>query len=327
MAKTMRCDHIAWMQCTNENNRLRLQENFRLSSIVSSLPDPFNQYPGTIAFYGKRHMQNALREVFPRNKFRRSSGRSLLNLRLDIVSERQDHPILFADGDLTNLESTCFSGTCHMSKTLPTSWNGVDAQQVGRLLHARLAWLFVDVICVFAEDYGGLTGIMDLISRFVSCGSASSLPQATRPSLIIATPSWTRSSTLAVIEKDTLHQTIKERSRAMESVFSSIKVLELTDSTVSSLARYRRLKEVLLNELDHGRIIRLETKTLFLAEHLVAFWMSASRSIASDAFRDFDFIQASRQDLRTPQDFTSHLSTFVNCALTYGCSHTTCSVL
>ena len=158
-------------------------------SVISDLPDPPHQFPGIITFYGKRFMQNALRALFLRNKFRRSSDRSLLNLRVDIGFEGQENPVLFADGDLAGVESSCSSRTCHFSRTLSTSWDSMKAYNIGFSLHARLAWFFVDVICIFAEDYGGLSGTIDLISKLVECGSASTLPRQVRPSLVIATAS------------------------------------------------------------------------------------------------------------------------------------------
>ena len=317
MRSTSKCEHIAWMQCANDHGKPFLHESFRLSELVQSLPDPNIQTPGLIVFYGKRNMQGALREVFPRNNFRRQSGRSLLNLRIDADSQESQRPVFFADGDLFNNDSTCIRTSCHYSRAIPAYWSDEQKANVPMALHTRLAWLFANVICIFAEDYGGLERVLDLLQSLVAFDSASSLPPRVRPSLVIVATRWSRSPTMRVLEQEAVHRV--RTSEILKKAFAKVQILTTADDTISNLARYRRLKEVLFNELDGDAQVRRESHALFSAVHLEGFWNEAIEHTASDLSKVFDFILATRRERPIPRELDRYLKSFLDLAWSHGC--------
>ena len=264
-------------------------------------------------------MQGALREVFPRNNFRRQSGRSLLNLRIDADSQELQRPVFFADGDLFNNDSTCVKASCHHSRAIPAYWSDEQRSNVPLALHTRLAWLFTNVICIFAEDYGGLERVLDLLQSPLAFGSASSLSQRVRPSLVIVATSWSRSVTMRVLEQEAVHRVKTATSEILKKTFSKVQILTTADSTISNLARYRRLKEVLFNELDSDTQVRRESHALFSAVHMEGFWNEAIEHTASDLNKIFDFILATRHERPMPQELDGHLKSFLGLAWSYGC--------
>ncbi|KAH6719518.1 hypothetical protein BKA61DRAFT_473258, partial [Leptodontidium sp. MPI-SDFR-AT-0119] len=52
---------------------------------------------------------------------------------------------------------------------------------------ARLFSLFINILYIFTPDYGGLNRVVDILVGWTAIGSASSLPDAVRPRLVVVT--------------------------------------------------------------------------------------------------------------------------------------------
>src|ERR1700730_273767 len=70
----------------------------------------------------------------------------------------------------------------------PQTKNGLPQRQdLIDFIYDRLFSLFIDVLCIFAEDCGGLAGVVIKLTTWASMGSASNLPGAVRPRVLAVT--------------------------------------------------------------------------------------------------------------------------------------------
>lgn len=93
---------------------------------------------------------------------------------------------------------------------------------------------------------------------------------------------------------------------------SAINVVSVLPSgKISNEARYRPLKECLLNALEQVRQNRKDTRLLFSAAHFSALFKYACQHFAQTIQQPFNFIKASRTYNPVAPDFKQHISNFL----------------
>lgn len=305
-------DDICWLDLT-ENQGSCLEYFNRTSRVIQEMTNPDSQFPSLIFFLGRKSRESALRDLFPRNNIRRGHRSGFINLRLDSSTMTADHPLLFADSDPWSTIPRRISN--HISRerrTIPITWKLPVDLSAANLIYGRLMFLFSDVICIFADDIGGLESVAAYITAWVKIGSASSLPQIIRPRVVIVQTEENLAATQSVLELEELQFCLEvENKQRRTEVFSSITLLRLQGAHLSSLARHQRLKDVLLKETDISRHFRLEEKVLFSATHFEAFFRQAMTHTAQSLAEPFDFIKSSRINNEIGMDYQIHLSSFV----------------
>lgn len=101
----------------------------------------------------------------------------------------------------------------------------------------------------------------------------------------------------------------EETTRNLSEQISDIHVVALLpDHKVSSQARYRRLKESLLNRSDEVRRNRDSARTLFSATHFAALFRYACDHFSQTSEDVFDFIKASRKQNPVAEDLAEYIS-------------------
>jgi len=117
---------------------------------------------------------------------------------------------------------------------------------------------------------------------------------------------------------ENLQQGLHQES--LKEFFSSIKVLHLVAEQKTSLAGFRRLKELLRRELEEMRRIRQNLGCLFSATHLSHFFRMAVAHTAASLNQPFDFVLASRRGNEVQPDFEHHLTRFLELGLKHKAS-------
>ena len=305
-----KCEHVAWLRLIRDTN-LFIQDECRLSRLIQDLPRPTGQFPNLILLLGTRNKDTATRELFPRNNIRRSRSRSFLNLRLDSSTSDQDYPIFFGDGDLLESEEPSSSDICHPRSILPIAWQPPPHTSAAEILQARLCFTFGDVICIFADDYGGLSSVGHLIRRWALSTTCTEDFQS-RTRILVAVSGVSSSATFEALEVEELREQLKrdDGSLLTDDAFC-IKIVKLADDSISPLARYRRLKEILLNELDLVREARIRTFRQFSALHLQSLYYQALEQLTESYNDTFDFVRASRISNPVSSSLYQHLLRFI----------------
>jgi len=304
------CEHIAWLQSV-DNKESQLRDGGRMKRVLEEMPRPSEQCPSIVFFIGQKAKNTALHELFPFNNVRRGRRDGFANLRLDNATINSDRPIWFADSDpFTRIIPTRGAALCHESNVYSARWAPPSEYSMFDILHARVFFLFTDVICIFADDFDGLENVAKRLVVWASIGSASSLSKVIRPKVVIVTSANSTSPTHNILETEDFRFNLCQKGhRNLMKSFSSISLLYLPGDHLSRLAQHRQLRESIVRDADQMREVRSNNHSLFTALHLHGFCQKAIVHAADTISQPFNFIFATREGNMVLQDFRDHLMT------------------
>jgi hypothetical protein len=250
--------------------------------------------------------EEALRHLCPNAA---TKGRATVALQVDRRTTRAEHPRLFADCDPTNRKLKPALETvpaCHAQKDIPIDW--LSDESPHDMILSRLLFFFVDVICIFADDIGGLDVVEDLLSRWARIGSSSTLHHQTRPRVMVIVGGRTVSATQSLIdEQDFLFHLIRPEMPHLFDTFADIQTFRL----LSSDDRFVQLERDLSSQLQTTQLWRERKRVDFSAMHFERLFQEALLNIGDGILRPFDCVQSSRRRNPLNGDFSSHLKTFL----------------
>lgn len=293
-----RCEHIALLQVTSKKE-LALHDIGRFSRVAQELTNPKEQCPRLVHLVGSKARDVAIRELFPHNNTKKTRGHGLANFRADVASFNSETPLLFADSDpFAEIPASHSLERCHDVTTYPTTWSRSTRHSPLDILHARLLFLFTDVICIFADDFPNLVDVAGRLVNWMVIGSGSILPTRIRPRVLIVTSDSDPS--IVIQAKD------------FEQCFSSIDLFPLAGDGLSPSARYRPLKEAIRAHTRSLQDLRRQHGFLFSADHLAVFFQYAVQHTASTILRPFDFVRESRRGNEVGEDYREHVANFLS---------------
>ncbi|KAH9204856.1 patatin-like phospholipase-like protein [Leptodontidium sp. 2 PMI_412] len=315
-----RCDHSHWLSFGTYGNETSLLESDRLQTLTHHLQDPDTQQPSLFVLIGNKSKSLALRELFGTKKagrFRNKRHAGEIHLHLDPSSVFHSRPILIADGDLPqqSLRAKVPSAQkCHeiMRRAYPKPAADSRSTLDGTTdtIYSRLLLPFTDVFCFFSADLGGFRQIARHLAVWLEKGQPSTLPSSTYPRVIIVTEKIplgaerekeAKKAFLWLLREETTHD--------LSEQISDIHIVALLPAhKISSEARYRRLKECLLNRSDEVRRNREDARSLFSATHFNALFRYVCDHFSQTSEEPFDFIKASRKQNPIPDDLAEHIS-------------------
>ncbi|KAL4887982.1 FabD/lysophospholipase-like protein [Aspergillus ambiguus] len=265
-----------------------------LSHIKEQLITPHMQFPTSTLFFGKRRKDIALRYLFPDNHI--SSRFPSVQIRIDNRTLFSDFPILFADD--------------HDREEVAIDWPAGDDLHLRDVLLARLLFMFMDVVCIFADDIGGLDAVLAALETWAAAGrNVTNLDH--RPRILIVVETDNASITHELLEEsEFLHQFV--HTSGTTDVFGAISFLRLPSRELSNMARHQPLKDELLKGLDLSRRRRREDGCLFSAAHLEGFFRCALQHVCHTPQQPFDFVRSARRSLPSASDHGVHLKRFLD---------------
>jgi hypothetical protein len=169
---------------------------------------------------------------------------------------------------------------------------------------------FTDVFCFFSADLGGFEQIAHHLALWLERGHSSTLPKSTLPSVIIVTDKIIPTTEIEEEARKAFLCMLKEKTtKDLSQQISAIDIVALFPNGIVSVeARYRRVRERLMEKSDQIRKNRADTRTLFSATHFAAFFRYASGHFSESVDRSFNFIMASRLHNPVASDLDEHLS-------------------
>ncbi|CAK7238176.1 hypothetical protein SEUCBS140593_010402 [Sporothrix eucalyptigena] len=315
------CHHSQWLGYFARGNHAELFTSNRLQRLVESIPDPDSQRPSLVVLIGSASKSAALRETFGVKRTwpgAAKRARGEIHLHVD-PSSVFGQPLLVADGDLpTQPMQKAPASKCH-EITVRTIHRppGFVVDDLVSGLYGRLLFPFADVFCFFCDDLGGLQCVARLLASWLDGQRSTALPAAAAgcapPGVVLVTEAMpvgkkgeasTRSAFLRYVRSETA-------TNVLDYVAAVDVVALLPKGAVSSGARYRLLKERLLDGTDCARKRRQEAGLSFSATHLAALVDCGLDAFASLAAEPFCFIKASRAHRPVASDLAVHLRTLV----------------
>ena len=305
------CFHSSLLQLTKSDTFAFCNPN-RLEKVSQNLEDPANQRPSILFFVGAAEKQNALSHMFKLDRLRKGA-REGNSLRVDQKTLNSEHPLYIAESDIKPPKLKSFQlSTCHEGTTWRTNWRPSGDINVWMIVHARLFFLFADVICLFAEDFGGLDGVIEYIQVCARIGSASQAPRQIRPRVVIVCSPQDSSPTLRVLEVEQLrYKLLQEGAVDLHDSFSEISIFELSEHPISPRMKYQFLHQSLLKHTEQMRQLRDNCSYLFNAVHQNAFFDRAVQNLSEDPSQPFNFIEESRKHNPVSKTFPAHMTRFL----------------
>lgn len=317
------CHHSQWLGLHTRGHHTELRASSRLQRLIESIPDPDEQTPSLVVLVGNASKAAALRESFGVRRLwhgvaKRARGEVHLHVDPSSVFGK---PLLVADSDPLShpilKTPTRPASTCHETTTRTIhrpAGTAVDGLLSG--LFGRLLFPFADVFCFFCEDLGGLQSVARLLAAWLDSRPAAALSAAAghaQPSVLLVTEAMSvgrddASSTRSAFLRELRLATAKN---ALDHVAAVDVVALLPKGAVSTGARYRLLKERLLDASDGAQKRRHEAGVSFSAAHLAALVECGLDAFASQATEPFCCIKASRTHSPVAPDLALHLRTLV----------------
>lgn len=310
------CIHNTWLEVAG-NKEISIKDHHRLDRILPEMTNPTAQYPLQLFFLGKKSKDQALRQVFRHNKFTRGCQDGVANLRIDTSTIGIDSPILFADSDLATRSSTPQEPPkCHNVTSHSLRWPLPSHRNLHDLIYVKIFFSFTDVICIFADDVGGLEGVTSYLKEWASIGAALRGSKQVRPRVLIVTEEDIVSPTLEVLEIEDMKFNLRHPhiSNIHES-FSVISKLRLAGNHLSLQARYRELREVLLRQAREMRQVRIDNRVLYSAIHLSSLFHRAVQHAASTLRYPFNPILESRKQNALSDEYSGYLKIFLQLSI------------
>jgi hypothetical protein len=298
---------LEWLRLVGGNSAPLVHHDWRLSQIQEQLRKPATKYPSVVMFLGRERKDAALHLLFPQN---RSSVGYGIRLQADNWTLYSHHPILVADCDphLTPMQSET---SRHFREEIAIRWATGGDLHVLDVFLARLFFPFVDVICMFADDMGGMQAVRTTLTTWATLGAGASSLKC-RPRVLVVAETEEVSILHDMLEEDDFLSGLLHNQEVRATFAEDPRLLHLPSQPPPCSARFRPLKEEILRALDLARQERRELGCLFSAAHLDGFFDRALRSVCKSRDRTFDFAQAARGDLAVGHIYTSHLVTFLD---------------
>ncbi|PWY96029.1 patatin-like phospholipase [Aspergillus sclerotioniger CBS 115572] len=302
-----RTEDIGWLDVgLAEDGRFIIHDHNRLTQTLGMLPNPDSQIPSLCLFLGAVSKDKALQQIFPQNNIRRHKSGSVIGLRYDITSLDSPTPILFADGDpqLNPIPGK----RPELGVSYPVIWDAATAKAVLHVLWCRLMFIFADVVCIFADDFASFSELVEFLIECLVGPSASSLPSAVRPRLVVVLASGLDVSKETMLTEQLYGQNGRTSSRSLGGAFSSINMIRLGDTCLSERVRHERLRALVQGQLADMQLVRHDHRAQFTALHLDGLFQSALRHIATHVDHPFNFIRATRETRKIPPNIIDHLA-------------------
>ncbi|KAL4744518.1 acyl transferase/acyl hydrolase/lysophospholipase [Aspergillus terricola var. indicus] len=260
----MSCPHNSWLELYNSNGASHVAYGSWLKQLTRELPQPSSVFPQLVFLMGRRLKDRALRQLC-RSKYRkREKGISLRSDNQTVLTlESCPEKNLFQDVILT-----------------------------------KLLFLFTDVVCIFADDVRGLDSVCQLLETWTKIGTASGLPAAVRPRIIIV-ESHMNSDDTSLVKEDLLIQ-LTACGKPFFEVFNDLEIFCLPPDGHSP---WRLIQ----------RAVRERHNSMFNATHLNGFFELALRHIPHLP-QPFDFVFSARQSRPLDGAIVYHISRFTSAA-------------
>ncbi|KAL4888218.1 patatin-like phospholipase [Aspergillus ambiguus] len=313
-------EDIGWLDVgLGGHTHFTLLDYGRMERLITELADPINQSPSLCVFIGNKRKDRCLPKLYPSNNIKRHTSKAAIRLRYDMESMETRRPILVVDGDLSCKPIPSLPERVKVDDERLIAWSAPDADSVLRTVWARLVFLFADVICIFVDDFDDTTVVTGFFLECLRHGSASSMPRAVRPRVIIILATAQENGVDTVQKAQGLHgELIHSPCGSVSDVFSAIQLIHLEDSPTPDRASYDRVRALIAGQLNDMYVVRGDHHALVNGTHLGAFFRSAFHEVVKNIDRPFDFIRCTRESSTVSRSLKANLTYYLRAGMQAG---------
>lgn len=309
------CRHTDWIEVSCSSRHVRLSDPGRLDRLIKRLEQSTRQFPQVVLCIGREERRKLVTQTVLNRTTRitrstsaatQSSG-GLTSIFFDESQYRVDHPTFFADYRLGGNLPESVSYRCHETKSARNVWTRGQPDIHDTVL-TRLLFPFSDLVCIFADDLGGVDAVLDLVETWSVVKCTTDLADIARPALprvcVITSGSSTPGAQLQ-------EEAWRARLDALHYLnhFSSVQVFRFDSD--NDLHFHRDLRFLLVNELKASRVLKKEHRIQFNADHLANFFSQAILHLTTNPNDKFSFLAAARAYRPVPLSYSEQIKTLL----------------
>ncbi|GKT61251.1 hypothetical protein ColTof3_08590 [Colletotrichum tofieldiae] len=315
-----RCKHTGWLRVSTKDQAYVIESSDRAQRLLDSLPRPDSQYPSTLVLIGNATKRVAMQRLgVDITRPNTTRGHGEIHLSLAPVGASGGRPTLIADADIPphkRLGRPRKSTLCHelATRSISTAHSASipsTAVASGDHVYNRMLFPFADVVCLFADDVGGVEVVAQRLASWLTLETPST--SSVRPWLVVVTNGGEESSA-----RNQLLQAVRKRTNVHASErFHGVRVISLADTSPKSLRRrlHSLRWDILSNELSYmaetKRVERVLASCLFSATHLAGLLRHATAQLGDADAPPLNFLAVSRLDNPVAADLQAHLARFL----------------
>ncbi len=262
------CKHLEWLQMTSEK-KLALINSDCMIRIMRKLTNSVSQQSFILLFIGWKAKNLALQELFLK-QIKKDSHDDIVILQVNNRSLYFNHSVLFVESDSSVMISSIVNNIfCHKIEISSIRWVKVTMMHnIYDILYDWLFCLFVDVLCIFVDDFINFKSVVNRLKAWVVADSKSTLFKQTRSRVVIV--KWndevSSSSTYNLLEMKDSQFSLQQK--ILRNFYSFITVLHLIHEQIFSLARFRRLQELLQRQMNEIHQVQQSNECLYFVIHV-----------------------------------------------------------
>ena len=244
------CKHLEWLQMTSEK-KLVLINSDRMIRIMRKLTNSVSQQSSILLFIDWKAKNLALRELFLK-QIKKDSYDDIVTLRVDNRSFYFDYSVLFVESDSSVMISLIVNNIfCHEIETSSIRWVKVTTMHnIYDILYDWLFCLFVDVLCIFVNDFINFESVVNRLKAWVAADSESTLFKQTRSRIVIVKWDDEVSSSCTYDFLEMKDSQFSLQQKILRNFYSFLTVLHLSDEQIFLLAHFQRLQELLRRQMN-----------------------------------------------------------------------------
>jgi len=220
---------------------------------------------------------------------------------IDIINPT-NVPILLVDCDIgaqSRQTSASINEHCHRTDIRILEWsNEIRTQEeLTKIVIERLIFPFADVVCIFADDFGGLPGVATWFKGWNK--SKTTFPRIIQPKIIVVVDVNNEPSHWDLISTQILVDILASISEGRVTLDFQV--------VGSPLRKPMQLMRNLVASAEEVQKVRHDTRTLFSVVHLASLFSSACDHFSRTITEPFDFIRSTRRYIPVPDTAPEHL--------------------
>ncbi|KAK5714211.1 hypothetical protein LTS12_027846, partial [Elasticomyces elasticus] len=234
------------------------------------------------------------------------------------MTSHATHPILYWDIELGHgLPLQDVRAHCHQFQAFRMQQD-LSGDDLSATVTQNLLFSFADVICIFAEDVGGLAGVLSYLKSWVSRGYAATKYSFAARLIVVVSHD---TSDLAGLEEAEFLE--NSRTFGLTRAYRSLSVQHVSTQPLRN-ARYLVLRGTILDsELASAREDRGARMCLYTGTHLVSIFSQALAHTAKNSSEPFDWLAATRHGIPQLPYFSDCLAALLRASTREGVPHGT----
>lgn len=319
-----------WLDVRTGVNELLLQEYHQ--QYEGEFWSRGDEKPQILMFIGDKLKAISMQNLFTLNG---NHKRCKINLRKVPKERAPKSPLLIADCGLHNANSLerALGGPVPADidqRPITPTWRETRSAstplEISILIYGRLISLFSTVICLFADDIGGINKTAEWVSLWLLAGNRClDLPPSGYPRVLVL-KEWNSFENGNFDEKvanvmfmKLLHKEILKEHGDLEVLlgeqFGAVRVLALPTRNQENPTGYDRSWTTMLTRIRQESYkvqrFRKEAQMEFSAKHLKALFHAAYNHFTANWETPFSFVAATRSQNPVPSGFATHLMNFL----------------